>query len=133
MSDISVQSDFSLMYLKTVKFDRLESKVVEKRASGELVQEPWTERPFQVTFLTGKVFSPLHGDVICGFNCMFSICFKRDIPDLTADVEETYHFPSNDEQFGMVYMGWRVPGNPVKNMQKRFEVVYCQIPNPPLS
>ena len=64
-----------------------------------------------------------HADIICSFNCMFFFCFKRDIPDLTADVEETYHFPSNDEQFGMVYMGWRVPGNPVKNMQKRFEVV----------
>ena len=29
----------------------------------------------------------------------------------------------DDEQFGMVYMGWRVPGNPVKNMQKRSQVV----------
>ena len=28
--------------------DRLETKVVEKRASGELTNEPWTERPFQV-------------------------------------------------------------------------------------
>ena len=27
---------------------RLETKVVEKRASGELTNEPWTERPFQV-------------------------------------------------------------------------------------
>ena len=63
-----------MVYLKTVKFDRLESKVVEKRDSGELVQEPWTERPFQVTFLTdGKGFGPLHADVI---NCMFFHLFQ---------------------------------------------------------
>ena len=45
--------------------------------------------------------------------------FQRDIPDLTVDEEKTYQFPSNDEDFGMVYMGWRVPGNLVKSMQKR--------------
>ena len=45
--------------------------------------------------------------------------FQRDIPDLTVDAEKTYQFPSNDEDFGMVYMGWRVPGNLVKSMQKR--------------
>ena len=62
--------------IKTVKLDRLESKVVEKRASGELVQEPWTERPFQVTFLTRKGFGPRHVDVICDFNCMFFHLFQ---------------------------------------------------------
>ena len=45
--------------------------------------------------------------------------FQRDIPDLAVDAEKTYQFPSNDEDFGMVYMGWRVPGNLVKSMQKR--------------
>lgn len=47
-------------------------------------------------------------------------CFQRDIADLTEDAEKTYQFPSNDEDFGMVYMGWRVPGNLVKSMQKRW-------------
>ena len=52
--------------------------------------------------------------------------FQRDIEDLTEDAEKTYRFPSNDEQFGMVYMGWRVPGNLVKSMQRRWVVHFSK-------
>lgn len=44
--------------------------------------------------------------------------FQRPLDQVKEDLEKTVEFPSEDEQFGWVLMGWRVPGKLTDNAMK---------------
>ena len=44
--------------------------------------------------------------------------FQKALEPLTEDVSITIQYPSEDEMFGMVSMGWRIPGKIWESMFK---------------
>ena len=48
--------------------------------------------------------------------------FIRDIPTLNVSRKEVISFPSDDEKFGWVKMGWRIIGNVTANINKTMDL-----------
>ena len=44
--------------------------------------------------------------------------FQKDLQPLNEDASVTINYPSEDEMFGLVSMGWRIPGKIWESMFK---------------